>query len=135
MFFNIYLPKNNNIKETIFDVDVSSFDMKTFGDYFKDTFNYKISDLSGIVNISANKEFLITEFNNVKIILPEKDSSIIFPNNMIIKSKFSINKGAILLDEIRFNAKKIDASIQGKIYNYFGKSMPTLDLNIIVNKL
>ena len=134
MFFNIYLPKNNNIKETVFDVDVSSFDMKTFGDYFKDIFDNKISDLSGLINISANKEFLTTELSDFKIVFPEKESSITFPSKMIIKSNFNITKGIVSIGEIKLASKNIDISMNGRILHWFGKSMPTLDLNIIINK-
>ena len=60
--------------------------------------------------------------------------SIIFPDKMLIKSKFNIARNYINFENIDIESKNIHAVISGKLSDYFGKVMPTLDLNVRLNK-
>jgi len=91
-------------------------------------------DLKGNITAYANKNELITELNNCAIIMQDSAKSIIFPEKLTIKSKFGIKKQFINLDDVNILSTNIDININGRIIDYFGKAMPTLDLGIRLNK-
>lgn len=132
--WDLYLPKNNDIKKTIFNIQLSNFDISTLKAYLKNYLPTDLKELNGIINIYANKDELITELKNCSAIMNDYTKSIILPDKFIIKSKFNINKNFINFENVEINSPKIHIGMSGRIYNYFGKSMPTVDLNIRLNK-
>lgn len=130
----LYLPKNNDIKKTIFDIEVINLDIAPFRIYFKHYLPNELVDLRGFININADKNELVTELSNCAAIMKDSAKSIILPETLQIKSKFNIKRSYITLDNVDIESKNIKASLDGKIYDYFGKTMPTLDLNIRLNK-
>lgn len=131
---NLFLPKNNDIRKTIFDIEMSNFDISPFRIYFKHYLPSQLVDLKGFINISANKDELITELTDCSAIMKNPDESIIFPKKLSIKSNFNIKKRFITLNSVNIDSDNIHMALDGKIYDYFGKTMPTLDLNIQINK-
>ena len=130
----LYLPKNNDIKKTIFDIEVINLDIAPFRIYFKHYLPNELVELRGFININADKNELVTELSNCAAIMKDSAKSIIFPETLQIKSKFNIKRSHITLDNVDIESKNIKASLDGKIYDYFGKTMPTLDLNIRLNQ-
>jgi len=131
---NLYLPKNNDLKKTVFEIDVSNLDISPFKDYFIHYLPKDLKELQGVLNINANKGELVTELKNCKILMNDEAKSIIFPNLTTINSKFNIKRQYIELENVDISSKNISAVLNGKISNYFGKTMPSLDLNIRINK-
>lgn len=131
---NLYLPKNNDIKKTVFDIDISNLNLEAFKVYLKHYLPEDLKDFRGIINIKANKDELITELNNCALVTGDLAKSIILPKKLNIKSKFNIKRQVITLDYVDILSKNINASVSGKIFDYFGKSMPTVDLDISINK-
>lgn len=130
---NLYLPKNNDIKTTVFEVNISNLDITPFKDYFVHYLPNDLKTFQGIININANKGELITELKNCKILMRDNAKSIIFPDLMTINSKFNIKRQYIELENVEIKSKNINSTLSGKIINYFGKTMPTLDLSIRIN--
>lgn len=131
---DLYLPKNNDIKKSVFEVNVSNLDISPLKAYLKHYLPNDLVELKGIINISANKGELVTELKNCSAIMKDSAKTIIFPDKMQIKSKFNIKRQYITLENVDIESKNIHASLDGKISNYFGNAMPVLDLNIRVNK-
>ena len=132
--WDLYVPKNNDIEKTIFNIKLSNFNLTPLRVYLKHYLPKNILDMEGIVNIYANKNELITELKNCSIIMKDKSQSIIFPSLMTIKSKFNITPNMINLNEVEIESKNIHCGLKGRIYNYFGKSMPTVDLNLRIDR-
>ena len=131
---NLYLPKNNDINRTVFDIEISNINIAPLKDYFKHYLPKDLSELKGIINVKANKNELTTNFSNCAIIMNDSAKSMVFPNLMQIKSKFNISRNTIIFEEVNIDSKNIHATLSGKLSDYFGKTMPTLNLNIRLNK-
>lgn len=131
---NLYLPKNNDIKKSVFEIDITNLDIAPLKAYLKHYLPQDLEELRGIVNVSANKGELITELKNCAVIMKDPAKTIKFPSKMDIKSKFNIKRQFITLEYVDIQSKNIHTSLDGKISNYFGNSMPTLDLNIRIDK-
>ena len=131
---NLFIPKNNDINKTHFDVSVQNIDIAPLGIYFKNFLPEELKELRGTVNINAKKETLTTELKNVAAIMKDNNNSILLPSEITVKSSFNIKTKEITINSAEINSKNINLIIKGKIRDYFGKTMPTLDLNIAVNK-
>lgn len=131
---NLYLPKDNDINKTIFDIEISKVNIEPLRDYFRYYLPNDLLELRGEVSVNASKTGLVTELSNCAILMKDSAKSIIFPDKMFIKSKFNINRKYINFENIDIESKNIHAFIDGKILDYFGKTMPTLDLKIRLNK-
>lgn len=134
IYLNLFLPKNNNIDKTKFDIEVSNLNIEPLGEFFKNFLPKQIDKLYGQADILANKNELVTNLNKVKILYKDKDYSIIFPEKTKIKSKFSIKQDVINLENMEMQADSIQLFLSGKIKDYFGKTRPTLDLKVMINK-
>lgn len=132
-YINLLIPKNNDIKKTVFDIDIDNLDLESLRVYFKHYLPKDLIKMTGEINVKANKNELITHLNNCSAIFEDSAKSIIFPKILQIKSKFFINRKFILLESVDVKSKNIDITFDGKISNYFGKSMPTLNLNFRIN--
>ncbi len=131
---NLYLPKNNDINKTVFDIEVENIDIAPLKPYFKHHLPQDLQELHGNVNINANKKGCTIILNDCGIIMQDAAKSIIFPDKLTLKSKFNIKRNYIDFENVDIEAKNINIFIGGRISDYFGKVMPTLDLNIRLNK-
>lgn len=131
---NLYLPKNNDIKKTVFDLEISNINIAPLRNYFKYYLPKNLDKIQGEVNISANKNGFRTELSDCALIMKDSAKSIVFPNKFSIISKFKITKHSIDFENIDIESKNIHANLNGKLLDYFGKTMPTLDFNVILNK-
>ncbi|MBE7702422.1 MAG: DUF3971 domain-containing protein [Cyanobacteria bacterium SIG28] len=131
---NLYLPKNNDINKTVFEIDASNIDISSLKEPFKHYLPQNIKNLSGIINIFANKGELVTEFRNCKVLMKEPSESIIFPSLMRMKSIFSINSQTIFFKHIELDSQNIHITMDGKITDYLNSTLPILDFNIRINK-
>ena len=131
---NLYLPKNNDIKKTIFKVDLTNLDLEPLRIYFRNYLPKDLVSLNGIINMEASKGELITRLDKCSAIMKKPSESIILPDSMSIKSNFHIKRNIISLDNLEISSQNINAAIHGNIYNYLGKTKPTLDLEILLNK-
>ena len=131
---NLLLPKNNDFDKTIFDIEVKNLDIAPFRIYFKHYLPKELLQLNGIINIDADKDSLITELKNCSAIMQDSAKSLIFPSSLKIKANYKIKRQYINLEDVSIESKKIHAHINGKIYDFLGKVMPTLDLNIRADK-
>lgn len=131
---NVFIPKNNDLKKTIFDVDVKNFDISPLRIYFKEFLPQDIVDLTGFISVHANKGELHTELKNFGVYYKDSVKDILFPEKMDIKSKFGIKRQVIDLENVDIGSKNIHIVLDGKILDYFGKSKPSIDLNIRIDK-
>ena len=131
---DLYLPKNNDINKTVFDVEVANIDLAPLRFYFKHYLPKDLKDLVGNINVKATKEGFLVELNNCAVLMQDGAKSMVLPSKMLVKSKFNITKNFIKFDSIDVDSKGIHANLEGKITDYFGKAMPTIDFNIRLNK-
>ena len=131
---NLYLPKNNDLRKTVFDIEVENVDIAPLRAYFKHYLPEDLVELRGIINVNATKDGFVTELKNCGIIMKDSAKSIIFPANLNVKSKFNITRNYINFDDIDVDSKNIHMSMNGRLSDYFGNAMPTLDMNVRVNK-
>lgn len=131
---NLFLPKNNDINKTLFDIEISNVDIAPLRTYFKHYLPKDLKELQGFVNIHASKDGLITELTDCAAIMSDPAKSIVLPQKTAIKSKFSISRQAIDFEKIEILSKNIHIAMDGKLQNYFGKTMPTLDFNVRINQ-
>jgi len=131
---NLYIPRNNDIKKTIFDVSITNFDIGPLKTYLKHYLPEDLINLEGIINIKASKNEIITELKNCQILRKDLAKSIIFPQNFDIKSKFNIKRQYINFEQVNIESKNINLVMNGRISDYFGQSMPSVDFNILINK-
>ncbi|MBQ7763926.1 hypothetical protein IJ384_01015 [bacterium] len=131
---NLYLPKNNDIKNTIFDMEISNVDIAPLQSYFKHYLPKDLKKLQGIVDIKAGKEGFVAELKDCAVLKVDDAKSIIFPQKMFLKSKFVINRNYIDFENIDLESEKIHLSANGRLMDYFGKTMPTLDFSVRINK-
>ncbi len=132
--WDLFIPKNNNIDETIFDIKLSNFNLAPLRVYLKHYLPKDLQELRGTINIYANKNELITEFKKCAVLMNDGARSMVFPEKLTVQSRFLINSHFISFDDVLINSENIHCGLRGKIYNYFGKSMPTVDLNIRIDK-
>lgn len=131
---NLFLPRNNDLKRTVFDVEISNIDIAPLKVYFKHYLPKDLQELKGNINIIANKDGCTVNLNNFAVLMKDSAKSIIFPEKMTIKSVFDITRNYINFESINIESKNIHAVVKGRITDYLGKVMPTLDLNFILNK-
>jgi len=135
IFLNLFLPKNNNIDKTNFDIEISNLDLKFLGEFFKNFLPNEILGIDGKTDIFANKQELKMNFSDFKILYKNNDYSVIFPQRLFVKSKFSIIQDCINLKSTEIKANnKVNLQLNGTIKDYFGKTLPDFDLHLIINK-
>ena len=134
IFINLLLPKNNSINKANFDIEISGLNLEPLGVFFKNFLPAEVAGLRGFINISADRDKLQTEFTDAAILLKEKDYSIIFPHKLVTNSTFNIKQDLINIKNMEIKSGDIDLIINGKIKNYLGDALPTLDLKAIINK-
>ena len=131
---DLYLPRNNNPDKTVFDAEVKNLNISPFRIYFKHYLPKDLKELLGTINIDADKNTLQMDFKNCAGIMEDSAKSIIFPETLSVKSRFKINQHCIKLESADIASKNISAYVEGKINDYLGKSKPSFDLNLRVNK-
>lgn len=134
MDINLYLPKNNDIKKTIFDIKFSDFDIAPLKIYLKHYLPETLQELKGYINVHANNKGLQTTFKNCAIIMQDSAKSIVLPEKLIVRSKFDIKRQYIDFKSVDVAAKNINISMNGRLQDYFGKTMPSVDFNIYINR-
>lgn len=132
--FNLFLPKNNKIKDTIFDIDVTNVNIMPLRNYLKFYLPKDLTSIQGLINISATKDELVMNVFNGAVFMKDVAKTIILPTKTEIKSKFKIKKQSITFDSVDIKSKNINIILKGKISEYFGNSMPSLNLNVQINK-
>lgn len=134
MNVNLYLPKNNDINKTIFDIQVTNLDIAPFRTYLKHYLPKDLQELRGCINIHADKKDLITELSDFSFVMKDSAKTMLFPKKMSIKSKFSISQKQINFENIDITSPRINVHMNGKLLNYFGTTMPTVNFNIRIDK-
>lgn len=131
--FDFFLPKNNDMRKTVFDVDIQNLNISPLGEYFKNYLPKDLVSLQGIINVHANKGELVTKITDCKALMKTPSDSIIFPRELSIKSNFNITRKYINFDNVEITSPNIHVDFNGRIYDYLRKAMPTLDLNVQIN--
>lgn len=129
---NLYLPKNNDLKKTVFEIELSNLEISPLKNYLIHYLPKDLKELNGEISVNVTNGALITHLKNIGIIMNDSSKSIIFPELLTLQSVFNISKHAILIDNLDIQSKNIHTIVKGKIYNYFGKTMPSVDLNVLV---
>ena len=131
---DLYLPKNNDINRTLFDIEVSNINIAPLKIYFKHYLPKDLQNLEGVINLKANKKGLEINLENFAILKKDVAKSIVLPKKTTIVSRFNITRNYINFENVNIESDKIHLSLKGRLSDYFGKTMPTLDLNLIVNQ-
>ncbi len=133
IFVNLYLPKNNDINKSNFDIDISNLDIEPIGEFFKNFLPKDIRTFTGKLNVLADKDELFAKLNGVKILYRDNDASIVLPENLTVKSEFQISSDSIYIKRAELNSANISLLLSGIVKNYLGKTMPIVDIKAIIN--
>ncbi len=133
LFINLFLPKNNSIERTKFDIEISNLNIEPIGKFFKNFLPAQIENIKGNVNVVANKYELATMLNDAGILYKNNIPSIIFPDKLTIKLKFNINQNEINIKSAEINSDKLNMQVDGILRDYLGKNMPYADLRVVIN--
>ena len=131
---NLYLPKDNDIKKSVVDIKFDNFDLEPLGDYLRQYLPEDLVKISGFVNISVDKTNLKASLKNCAVLMKDSAKSIIFPDELIINSKFIVTSHFVDFDSIEIKSSNINTIISGKISNYLDRTMTMLNLNVCLNK-
>ncbi len=131
---NLYLPSDNNIKKSVFDVKFDNFDIAPLGDYLRQHLPNDLADIKGIINIRINKQNLSASIHNCGILMKDNTKSIIFPEKLDINSTFNMTRKLINFQNIELKSKNINATLNGTVSDYLDKSLTLLNLNVCLNK-
>ena len=130
---NIYLPKNNDVSKTNFNMHISDFDIEPLSEYLKNYLPKNLAGAKGLINIDINKNNFSSGFNGLKIIMKDESNSIIFPSELKINSEFNITRKNITIKDAQILSNNINTVINGTISEYTNFK-PELNLNIRINK-
>ena len=130
---DLYLPKNNDIKKTVFDINISNFDIAPLRSYLKHYLPEDLVALNGIINVQADKGQLCSEIIKGAILYKDVTKSIYLPEKINIVSSFKINRDFINIENSTIKSKNVDVILSGKVFDYISKTATFLDLNILVN--
>lgn len=131
---DLFLPKNNDVSSSVFDVQISNFNLEPLGAYLKHYLPKDLKSINGIINVNGDKEAVLAEFSNCSIIMRDSAKSVVFPKKLNVTSKYSLNNKTINFEQIHISSPGIDATINGKIKNYLDKQKTFIDFNIQLNK-
>lgn len=130
---NLYLPGNNDVSKTVFDMHIKDFDIEPLSNYLN---NYLPQDLilaKGLINIDVDKDNIAAKFNDLKILMKDDAKSLIFPDELKINSGFNISRKTLSIKDAEILSKNINTVINGNISEYTSLK-PELNLNIRINK-
>lgn len=130
---NLYLPGNNDVSKTVFDMHIKDFDIEPLSSYLK---NYLPKDLiiaKGLINIDVDKDNIAAKFSNLKILMKDDAKSLIFPDELKINSGFNLSRKTLSIKDAEIMSTGINTVINGAISD-FTKLTPELNLNIRINK-
>ena len=112
---DLYFPKNNDINKIVFNVDVEKLNLADVQSYLAHYLPKDFKQMSGFIDIKADKDRLITNFIDCKCINKDNAKSIIFPKLLTVNSNFTIKSRYIYLDCVEIKAPEIDVNLKGKI--------------------
>lgn len=130
---SLYLPKNNSVKDSNIDIELSNFDLAPLCDYLKNYLPDDTVKVTGIVDLEANKEHLKFSIKNGAYIRKDDAKSIILPDEFKVNSGFNLTRKEIIVDNAEVSSKNINAIISGVITNYLGKPKPEMNIEVRVN--
>jgi len=127
--FAISLPKHKNLEQTKFNIFLNNFDLEPFSEFVSRFVYNDIERLEGYVNLHANNRKMYAALKNVKILMKDKNKSIIMPETFNLESHHKIYKDSIVIEKFKAydRLETIQSEISGKIKNIFSKT-PDLDI-------
>ena len=131
---NIYLPQNNDVSKTVFEMNLKNFDIEPLCNYIKNYLPKDLVSAKGVINVDIDKDNFSADFNRLKITMNDDSKSLIFPDKLKINSEFNLSSKVITISDAQIKSKNIDTVINGTISDYMGKLLPELNLNIRINK-
>ena len=129
----LFLPKNNNVKKSIIDVDIVNFDIAPLGEFLKNYLPQDIKNVRGVINIDVDKDHLIATFKDCAVLSNDEAKSIVLPKELDINSEFNLSRKTIVVKNAKILSKNINTDLKGTISNYLDRAMPSINLNVIVN--
>ncbi len=127
---HLYLPRNNDVKRSIIDVQIKNFNLAPLGDYLKQYLPADFVNLRGIINVEVDKSKLSAVFEDCAVIMKDSAKSMIFPDKLYINSNFNLTSKIINFERVDIKSDNIHSVISGSILNYLDS--PLTQLNLLV---
>ncbi|MBR6127060.1 hypothetical protein IKQ21_05175 [bacterium] len=130
----LFLPKNNDIQKSDININVENLNLKPIADFLK---NYLPSDLinvSGNIDIEADKNHMTAQFKKCAINMEDSAKSMIFPDILKVNSDFNITRKTISIEQALLESDNIHAHLSGNVSNYLDRPLPSINLNISLDK-
>lgn len=131
---DLYLPKNNDIKRSVVNVDIDNFDIAPLGNFLRHYLPKDLVETRGIIDIEVDKNNLNAKLENCAVIMKDSAKSMVFPDNFNINSQFDITSKKIKFSNIDINSNNIHAVLNGTISNYLDKPLTQIKINTQLNK-
>lgn len=131
--FDINLPHNKNLKKTKFNIAVTNFSLNPLSELVHNCVYKEIDNLNGKINIHSDNKKLYAELNGVQVNFTDKNKSMIFPDKLIVDSKYKIKKDKVRIKSLNAVGKGINAKLKGDITDIFSKT-PGVNLVVTLGK-
>lgn len=131
---HIYLPKDNNVKNSRINIHIFNLDIAPITDFFS---NYLPADLisaKGTIDADIDKEHLSLSMKNVQIDMKDSVKSMLFPKELNLNSGLNLTREVITIDNAELKSNNIDAIVNGTISKYLDRPIPEYNLKICLNK-
>ena len=131
---SLYLPRNNDVKNSQINISITNFNLEPLGDYLKQYLPSDLVNLQGIINVNVDKSKLQATLDNCAILMRDSAKSIIFPDKLKINSTFHSTSKLINFENVNINSDNINIALNGIVSNYLESPLTTLNLNIQLNE-
>lgn len=131
---NLFLPRNNDIKNSYVDVKIHNFDLAPLGDFMKNYLPNDLVDVRGVVDVDIDKNKLNSSLKNIAIVMKDEGNSMIFPELLEIKSDFSVSNKLLEIHQAHVKSKNIDVSLSGTLADYLEPKFLKTNINLRINK-
>ena len=126
----LYLPKNNNIRKSVVNVNILNLDIEPIGDFLKNYLPSDIVKVRGTVDIDISKNHMNGILSDCAVIMKDEAKSMIFPKVLRINSDLNLTRKTIAISQSEILSDNINLNIAGTINNYLEKTLPSINLNL-----
>ena len=130
---SIYLPKNNNVKNSIINIHILNLDIAPIADYLKNYLPEDFISAKGTIDADIDKQHLSAVTKNLEIRYKDDAKSIVFPEQLSVTSDLNLTRKIITIKNTEIKSKNINTVIEGTISDYMDRPIPSYNLNIVLH--
>ena len=134
--FNVklFLPRNNDIRKSDINVEITNLNLQPIAEFMKNYLPPDLINAVGNIDIEADKNHMTACFNKCAINMKDSAKSIVFPELLKINSDFNITRKTICINQASLESDNIHTSLSGTVSDYLDRPLPSINLNIRLDK-